>query len=163
MYMPRALSTSIDQVARRAAGKDWTLYATLLAHWPEIVGPDYARVTTPVKVSFPHQPNEARRSGGTLCVRLPKGLAMEFTFKTDLIRQRVNAYFGYDAIARVTLDPVYQMPTARNKAPVADPHAIEQIRASTQLIEDETLRQALQSFGEAVATGQAANVTKSQP
>lgn len=149
--MPRALAKAIDQVARQAVGKDWNIYANLLEHWQEIVGPDYARVTTPVKITFPHQPNEARRSDGTLCIRLPKGLAMEFSFKTDLIRQRINAYFGYSAVGRIVFESVYgAVPETPATPTKADPESLAQLQASTQSVEDENLRAALNSFGEAI-------------
>jgi hypothetical protein len=50
MYRPRSIADAVDKVARQSAGKDWGLYANLLGHWAEIVGPDYAKVTTPVKI-----------------------------------------------------------------------------------------------------------------
>src|ERR1700761_8162192 len=92
MFMPRALANAVNQIARQTIGKDWSLYAALLDHWQEIVGMEYAKVTTPVKITFPHQPGASRRSGGTLTAKLPKGLAMEFTFKTEQIKQRINSY-----------------------------------------------------------------------
>src|SRR5580698_4151357 len=122
MFLPRALANIVDKVARQSVGKDWNLYAALLDHWPEIVGNDYAQVTTPVKMTFPHQPNEPRQRGGTLCVRLPKGLAMEFTFKAEQIRQRINGYFGYDAVAKITFQPVFGVrPETPLPAPTVDP------------------------------------------
>jgi hypothetical protein len=146
----RLLADAVEKVARQSAGKDWGLYAGLLDHWAEIVGPDYARVTTPVKISFPYQPNEARRKNGTLVVKLPKGLAMEFSFKADLVRQRVNAYLGYEAFARLTLDPA-SMPLPRPKrAKKADPAVAEAIKQQVSGIENEELRQALEGFGEAM-------------
>lgn len=152
--MPRALANTIDQIARRTTGKDWKLYAGLLEHWQEIVGPDYARVTTPVKLTFPHQPNEAHRRSGNLCIRLPKGLAMEFSFQTETIRQRINGYFGHDAIERITFDPVYEAPAPSRIKKEADPLALAQIRETSGTVEDEALRQALKSFGEAIVKGQ---------
>ena len=156
MFMPRALANAVDQIARRTAGKDWSLYAALLEHWPEIVGSDYARVTTPVKVSFPHQPQEARRCNGTLAIRLPKGLAMEFSFKTDVICQRINVYFGYQAIARIAFEPVYETP-APPPVPEVEPDsgALARIQEIARSIGDEPLREALESFGEAVLAGEA--------
>ncbi|MDX2027835.1 MAG: DciA family protein [Alphaproteobacteria bacterium] len=151
MFMPRALAKAIDQVARQTVGKDWNIYANLLEHWQEIVGPDYARVTTPVKITFPHQPNEARRGDGTLCIRLPKGLAMEFSFKTDLIRQRINTYFGYSAVGRIVFEPVYgTTPETRSAQAEADPASLAQLRSTTETLENENLRTALESFGEAL-------------
>lgn len=152
MFMPRQLSHSVEQIARQSVGKDWGLYAALLDHWQEIVGNDYARVTTPVKIIFPHQPNEARRRNGTMTIRLPKGLAMEFTYKTEQIRQRINNYFGYDAIGRVVFDPVFGLPVRTKTAVVADPVAVSEIQKTVKTIDDNELRDALQSFGEAVLT-----------
>ena len=146
------LAKIVDKVARQSVGKDWSLYAALLERWPEIVGTDYAQVTTPVKISFPHQPREARQCGGTLCVRLPKGLAMEFTFKADQIKQRINGYFGYDAVAKIAFEPVFgAAPVAAAKIPEADPLVLKKIKETAQTLEDAELRSALESFGTAVA------------
>ncbi len=151
MFMPRTIANAVDRIARQTVGKDWSLYATLLDHWQEILGMEYARVTTPVKITFPHQPNEARRCGGTLYIRLPKGLAMEFTFKTDQIRQRINSYFGYDAIAKIAFEPVYgPPPEAAAPETKADPEALAGIKENAKAIDDEELRSALEGFGEAV-------------
>jgi hypothetical protein len=152
MFIPRALANIVDKIARQSVGKDWNLYAALLEHWQEIVGTEYARVTTPVKITFPHQPNEPRQRNGTLCVRLPKGLAMEFTYKTEQIRQRINGYFGYDAVAKIAFQPVYGAgPAPSAPTQTADPAALEEIRQTAKGIEDDDLRVALEAFGEAVA------------
>jgi hypothetical protein len=153
MFMPRAIATMVDKVARQSVGKDWGLYAALLDHWQEIVGMDYARVTTPVKITFPHQPTEARRHGGTLSVRLPKGLAMEFSFKAAQIQQRINTYFGYDAIARIQFEPVYGTPKPEAQPPrEPDAAILADIKSSVKSIDNDDLRAALQAFGEAVLT-----------
>ena len=150
MYKPRTLADAVDKVARQSAGKDWGLYAGLLGNWAEIVGSEYARVSTPVKIAFPYQPNEKQRKNGVLTVRLPKGLAMEFSFKADLIRHRVNAYIGYEALARIALDPAsIPLPPAKNtKKP--DPAAVKAIHKQAAHIENSELREALERFGEAM-------------
>ena len=150
--MPRQLSQSVEQIARQTVGKDWGLYAALLDHWQEIVGADYARVTTPVKILFPHQPNEARRRNGTLTVRLPKGLAMEFTYKTEQMRQRINGYFGYDAIGKIIFDLVFGATPQVKRELSASPEAIAGIKNEVKYIENNDLQSALQSFGEAILT-----------
>jgi hypothetical protein len=151
MFLPRALANIVDKVARQTVGKDWNLYAALLDHWQEIVGVEYAQVTAPVKMTFPHQPNERRPCNGTLTVRLPKGLAMEFTFKTEQVRQRINGYFGYDAVAKITFQPVFGAgPAPAPPARLADPTALEDIRNTAKDIEDDDLRGALEAFGAAV-------------
>ncbi|MDD3370953.1 MAG: DciA family protein [Alphaproteobacteria bacterium] len=152
MWKPRSLADAVDKVARQSAGKDWGLYANLLGHWTEIVGADYARDTTPVKISFPYRPHEAQRKNGTLTIRLPKGLAMEFSFKSDQIRRRVNAFFGYEAFDRVALDPAsIPSPPAKHEKK-ADPAAVEAIKKETEAVDNEDLRKALEAFGETLLT-----------
>ena len=150
MYTPRTLATAVDKVARQSAGKDWGLYANLLDHWAEIVGTEYARVTTPVKINFPFQPNEAQRKNGVLTIRLPKGLAMEFSFKADLIRHRINNYFGYEAFARVALDAASLPPPVTKKVKKVDPAALSAFKEKASIIENNELREALEGFGEAL-------------
>lgn len=152
MFMPRNLKITVEQIARQSVGKDWGLYAALLDHWQDIVGREYATLTTPVKITFPHQPNEARRQNGTLTVRLPKGLAMEFTYKTEQIRQRINNYFGYNAIAKINFDPVFAVPAKKPTAPAPDPAALAAIEEGVKSVDGDELSAALQSFGAAVLT-----------
>ena len=149
-YKPRTIADAVDKVARQSAGKDWGLYANLLGHWAEIVGTDYARVTAPVKIAFPYQPNEKQRRNGVLTVRLPKGLAMEFSFRADLIRQRINTYIGYEAFVRIALDPAAVAPPAVRTAKPVDPQAVHSMRGAAAAIENNELREALEQFGAAM-------------
>jgi len=147
--MPRSVASSIDKIARQTVGKDWSLYAALLEHWQEIVGSDYAAHTTPSKITFPHQPNNAQRGNGTLTIRLPKGLAMEFTFKTEQIRQRINGYFGYDAIAKIAFEPIYGTNDKKVKTERAlSEHEKSALSETVEAIDNSDLAAALQSFGE---------------
>jgi len=147
--MPKKISTVIDQVAQQTVGKDWPLYAALLEHWQEIVGTEYARVTTPVKITFPHQPQKAQRSHGLLHVRLPQGLAMEFSFKTEQIKQRINGYFGYEAFARIVFEPAHITPHSSPKPtlPVSK-QSIAEIEKNLEDLPPGELRTALTHFGE---------------
>jgi hypothetical protein len=157
MSLPRTIATAIDGIARQAIGKDWNLYAALLSHWPEIVGQDYARNTTPVKISFPkgkqgsEKWTQGRREGGTLHVHLPQGLVMEFTFHSEQIRQRIAAYFGYDAIGRIVPEPYYGSGKPLEPPPApADPAKMKSMREAAKSIEDDDLRGALEALGESV-------------
>ncbi len=130
------------------------MYAALLSHWPEIVGEDYAQSTTPVKISFPKgKPSDekwvhGRREDGVLHIRLPQGLTMEFTFRTDQIRQRIASYFGYNAIARIVFEPFYGDATAPTVAlPTATPEQLEVLKEQIKNIENNELRDALEAFG----------------
>lgn len=147
--MPRIIANAINNVARQTIGKDWLLYAALLDHWAEIVGKEYAELTTPVKITFPHQPNEPKRQAGTLVIKLPKGLTMEFSFKSELIRQRINSYFGYEAIARLVLDPMVSNVVKKGFSPPAVTAEAQRKTAEVvKAVPSGELHDALQSLGQ---------------
>ena len=107
MQIPRVISAAVDKVAKQILGKEWGLYSSLLENWREIVGEEYAKVTTPVKVMFQNSRSgegKHRQENGVLHISLPRGLAMEFSFLTGQILQRVNSFFGYKAIERIIFE-----------------------------------------------------------
>jgi len=75
---------------------------------------------------------------------------MEFTFKTDQMRQRINGYFGYDAIAKIAFEPIYGLPEIPVSKSDPDPLAIAAIKETTKTIDNDELRAALEGFGEAM-------------
>lgn len=162
MRLPRNISSSIDQVARTAMGKDWNLYASLLERWTEIVGADYARETTPVKISFPHGKKAdekwaaANRTGGTLTISLPQGLSLAFTHQIEQVRGRINTFFGYEAIERIALKPFYptdDKPFTPPPRPLSS-QEVKQLDEGTKDIENNELRDALQQLGASVLANQ---------
>lgn len=160
MKLPRPLASSIDSVARTAVGKEWSLYATLIEHWREIVGADYAQKTKPVKISFPKGKRTAdswagrKQTGGTLLIRLPHGLRMEFGFLTPQILERINGFFGYPAISTLAFDPYYEKP-ADPPPTAAQQRALtkgekERLREQIKDINNNELRESLERLGESV-------------
>lgn len=152
MFVPRTISFAVDGVARQVIGKDWSLYAALLSHWGEIVGEEYARVSTPVKISFP----KGKQGGnGVLHIRLPQGLVMEFTFMTDKILQRISTYFGGEAISRIMFEPYYGDSVTPSKMAYkglnsADSAKLSAWRAAAGSIPDDETRSALEALGRAI-------------
>jgi len=70
----------------------------LLTHWAEIVGEGVAQVAQPVNVSY------ARDGfGATLSILTTGAQAPMIEMQKDQIRDKVNACYGYRAIARVRI------------------------------------------------------------
>ncbi len=125
----------------------------LLTHWEEVAGPDIARISHPVEVSY------ARGGIGATLVLLTTGpnapvLEME---KTRL-RDRVNAVYGYNAISRIRITQTAPTGFAdgqvafghapKETAPKAPPPAAREKAAQTVApVKDEGLRQALEMLG----------------
>jgi hypothetical protein len=70
----------------------------LLTHWAEIAGAELAAVTRPVKVSFPRD-----GFGATLSLLVAPAHAPVVQMQLPQLRERVNACYGYSAIARIAL------------------------------------------------------------
>jgi len=157
MAFPRTLSLALDKIARDAVGKDWALYASLIEHWREIVGEEYAKSTSPVKITFPKGKKDGdkwagQRAEGTLHIRLPQGLAMSFGFLNETVRSRINAFFGYTAVSRIVLETYY--PTSR-PLPAQEPAVLSEsdkalLSESLKDVENEELREILHQLGESV-------------
>lgn len=70
----------------------------LLTRWEEVCGKELAALSRPVKVSY------ARSGfGATLILACEGARAPEVMMQADRIRERVNAVYGYSAIARIRL------------------------------------------------------------
>jgi hypothetical protein len=82
--------------------------AELMAWWPEIVGETYAGYAIPERIRWPRD-----GSAATLVVACDPSLALQLAHETDLIRQRLNAYFGYPAVGAVR---IVQRPVGRRVA-----------------------------------------------
>ena len=109
--------------------------ARLLTHWPEIVGEDTARLCRPLRVSY------ARKGmGATLSLLVPGAQAPLVEMQREEIRARVNACYGYNAIARIALTQTAptgfaegQTPFAHAPAPApAPPRITPQVQARAQ-------------------------------
>ena len=74
-------------------------HAALLERWPEIAGSRLAEVSLPLGLGFA----PGSRTGGTLTLRVEGPMATQLQHAADLVIERVNAYFGYAAVARLKL------------------------------------------------------------
>jgi hypothetical protein len=90
--------------------------AELLSWWPDIVGAAYADRTAPEKIRWP-------RDGGaaTLIVGCDPALALQFSYETDRVRERLNGFFGYAAIGsiRIVQKPVVVTRAEPDGPPIA--------------------------------------------
>lgn len=82
---------------RDAAGQRGFAVARLLTHWPEIVGEEIAALCRPVRMSH------GRGFGATLVLLTTGPRAPLLEMRLPLIRDKVNACFGYNAVARISL------------------------------------------------------------
>ncbi len=97
-------------------------HGALIAEWPTIAGPTYARMSSPVKLSFAPD----KRIGGTLTLAVDGPAALQIQHVADLIIAAVNRFFGYKAVERLrlvqtSLPQMSPYPIARHKTTEAPP------------------------------------------
>ncbi len=151
----RAVGSFVPRLTKVAMQKYGFSTAALLTDWATIVGADLARYTRPLKLKWPRavdaygetSADQAGRPGAMLYLQVEAARALDIQYKGRQIVERINAYFGYRAIADMRIE---QMPLAAEPAP-AKPRDVVQgkpraPRPSLDLgqIKDERLRAALE-------------------
>jgi hypothetical protein len=122
----------------------------LITRWPEIVGAEIAAHSEPEKIRWPRQVVGETPEPATLLLRVEGPTAIEIQHLSGLILERVNRFFGWQAVAQLALR---QAPlTRRAAAPPVKPNAEAAARIAATLgdIADDRLRDAVARLGAAV-------------
>lgn len=138
----------------------------LISHWPDIVGPSYARTTSPDRLVWPRRPkgliDEEEHQPADLSVRCTSGAAFRLIHEMDQVVERINTFFGYRLVGRIrilALPPVsFERPARPVPGPVSDA-AAARVDALAAGIEDAGLRAAVARLGRAVAGDRASRPT----
>jgi len=144
----RALAATLPRVASPVLGKRGFSEAQLIAQWPAVIGENLALHMAPERISFAR----GGRRDGTLRVRVEPGFALEAQHREPQILERINAFFGYRAVARLALT---QGPLPRGQIPRPALRKLGEDERRTldrrlAAVEDPGLRDALRRLGEAV-------------
>jgi hypothetical protein len=148
----QALAASLPKIAGKALGKRGLAEGGLVTDWTAIVGEQLADATLPVKLAFPGR----ERREGTLHLRVAGAIALELQHLEPQLIERINAYLGYGAVARLKLErgplprPVRRR-LSEPKAPPLAPAETAAIDRSVADIADEGLRQSLARLGATLA------------
>jgi hypothetical protein len=149
----RAITDLVGVVMKPAVERHGLATSEIIARWPEIVGERLGRVTRPIRVVWPRRGIEpapgAVAEPGTLVVGCESAAVLEVQYAGEAILDRVNALYGWRAIARISLR---QGPIARPEPqPAPRLAAAPPVPEKVAEIEDENLRRALHELGRGVA------------
>jgi hypothetical protein len=124
--------------------------AELVTRWTEIVGPEIAAHAEPTKVQWPRPVGGEAPGPGTLVLRVDGPAAIEIQHLAGVILQRVNRFFGWQAVNRIALRQAPLSRRGKRTVKPPDPETTARIAASLPEVTDEALRQALARLGAAV-------------
>lgn len=147
----RPISDLLGKTLGEAFAKQGFASTALVTRWPEIAGADIAAHCEPEKIQWPRRIDGETPQPGTLLLRVEGPVAVEIQHLSGVILERVNRFFGWQAVGRVALRqaPLCRR-TTRTKAPGPDAESVARIAASLPEISDDGLRIALARLGASI-------------
>jgi len=146
----RSLADVLSKTLNEAFAKQGFASTELVTRWTEIVGPEIAAHSQPEKIHW-SRPVEGRPAEpGTLALRVEGPAAIEVQHLSTVILERVNRFFGWQAVDSLRLRQAPLRRTENKPPPAPDPAAIARIAATLPEINDEKLRDALARLGAAI-------------
>lgn len=151
----KAVGSFVPALTRKAFERYGFSTASLITDWRMIVGSELAGYTAPERLKWPRtgeRPEEGSvaakgRHGATLVLRVDEARALDVQYQARPIVERINAYFGYAAVAdlRILQAPVMSMeaPPAR----LAARASVAPLTHEVAHVTDPALRGALARLG----------------
>ena len=148
---PRPLSEFMAATLSDALKSQGFASAEILARWADIAGPEIAAHSEPMKINWPRaqkSPGDEPPEPATLVLRVEGPMALEIQHLTAVILERVNRFFGWQAIGRISLRQApLRRPVKRAPPPPPDPAVMARLAEGMPDVTDEGLRQALARLG----------------
>ena len=144
---PRAAGELVGDVGGLAFRRFGFVQSAVVSRWAEIVGERYAKVSSPESIRFP----AGRKSGGVLTLLVEGAHSPLLQHLSPLIIERVNRFFGYEAVNRVVFRqgkplPREPEPTRPQLRPVP-----KELGEGLRQIADPELRACLESLAGKIA------------
>lgn len=143
----RAVADIVPDVGRAAFRRFGFVQSSVVSRWPEIVGPRYADVSAPESIRFP----AGKREGGVLTLAVDGAHAPMMQHVAPAIVERVNRFFGYAAVARITIRQAAAPRREPRRAPPSLKPVPIELGDSVRAIADPELRACLASLAGALA------------
>lgn len=130
--------------------------ARLLTHWAEVAGDEMARKTRPVKIGY-----GKGGMGATLTLLVKAAEAPMVQMALPVLKERVNAVYGYAAINHIHLTQTAatgfaegqaEFISAPKAAQIPDPATQAKAQAVAEGVADPSLRSALEQLAQNILT-----------
>ncbi|MGI8527442.1 MAG: DUF721 domain-containing protein [Pseudolabrys sp.] len=148
---PRPLSDLLSAALNERFAQQGFASRELVTRWADIAGAEIAAHCEPAKIQWPRAAGDDDPEPATLVLRVEGPAALDIQHQSAVILERVNRFFGWQAIGKLALR---QAPLRRREKPAApkppDQAKIAEIAGNMPEIGDEDLRQALARLGASV-------------
>jgi len=147
---PRRLSELLGATLSDVLKAQGFASTEIISRWTDIVGPEIAAHSEPLKINWPRGTDEDEPEPATLVLRVEGPAAIEIQHLSAVILERVNRFFGWQAIGRIA---IRQAPLRRREPPPSrkvDETATARIAETLPDVKDDRLREALARLGAAI-------------
>lgn len=157
----RAVSDLLPEVGGAAFRRFGFVQSSIVSRWGEIVGARYAAVSAPESIRFP----PGKKSGGTLTLVVEGAHAPMMQHVAPTIVERVNRFFGYEAVGRVSFRQgiVRAEAVKSRKAPPSLRPIPADLGESLREVADPELRACLESLARGLSSGDGTPVVTTIP
>ena len=145
---PRAVAELLPAVGGAAFRRFGFVQSSIVSRWAEIVGERLAGASRPESIRFP----AGKKLDGVLTLVARGAHAPMLQHITPEITERVNRFFGYAAVARVTIRQGEVAPVVPRRAPPVLKPAPAEMGEGLRTIADPELRAVLESLAAGVAS-----------
>jgi hypothetical protein len=147
---PRPLKDLLHKTLGEVFAKQGFASTELVTRWTDIVGAEIAAHSQPEQIRWPRATEGGGSEPGTLVLRVEGPTALEIQHLSGVILERVNRFFGWQAVDGLRLRQAPLRRDRRKPPPAPDLEAAERIAATLPEIRDENLRNAIARLGAAI-------------
>lgn len=149
---PRSIAELLPEVGGASFRRFGFVQSSVVSRWREIVGERYAGVSAPESIRFPH----GRKSDGVLTLVVEGAHAPMLQHVAPVIVERVNRFFGYPAVARVSFrQGIVQLAKAKRRAPASLRSIPAELGDGIRAVADPELRAVLEGLARGLADQEA--------
>lgn len=154
----RSLSTIMPALTKDILGKRGILFGKMVVEWSNIMGDDLSRKAVPVNLKFSAKTAKGGKSQAVLHLAASSAASLELTYQKPLMIERLNAFFGYNAIKDIKFIHTHdagRLSRPKRKASPAKPLPLtkkQEIDRLTAGIAENDLQTALKNLGKGILT-----------
>ena len=107
----KKIGNSLPKIVDKNIKEKNFIEVSLIKKWREIIGEDIAKFCWPIKIIF----SNIKNSNGVIFLKTKRGRSMEIEFKNEEIIEKLNQYFGYNAISKISVVQDFDIKDAYKK------------------------------------------------
>ncbi len=157
-HLCHGLETLADGMApfiKKLLGNKGMAEIDLIANWKNIAGEEMAQHSLPQKIEF----KQGCKNNGVLYLLVAGGAyALEIQHKTSILLEKINTFFGYQAVAKIKIIQndtfIHSSPQAefddKHEKKLVTKEEENYIQSVTENVQNPDLRARLKSLGESI-------------